>query len=159
MVLDLSGSSNNNDGNGSSSRSDGAAASAKEEDKSILLVDRNRDSASVLETLLVKAGFLVTAYTDPVLAATHFSANPSYNLVLWNMRGGSEQDEIELVNRIKKVNPNAKVLVTTMLMEHQWPEIFWQSKANEIIENPPDLRQLVRIVVEMLLGDRKMKKG
>lgn len=71
---------------------------------------------------------------------------------------GAEQGEIELLNRIKKVNPNAKILVTTMLMEHQWPESFWQSKANEIIENPPDLRQLVRIVAVML-GERKKKEG
>lgn len=93
MVAGWGNSSNNNSkgddgGNGSSSHSDSAAALAKEEgEKSILLMDANRDNASVLETMLVRAGFLVTAYTNPVLAATHFSTNPSYDLVLWNMCG------------------------------------------------------------------------
>jgi CheY-like chemotaxis protein len=117
----------------------------------ILLIDENRDVATLIEKFLLRKGFAVTAYIDPRLAIAHFSSDQAYDLVLSDIRM-PELDGFGVVRRIKKINPKMKVLLMTSSYEREWHQSLEESGADGIIEKPPRLAFIVDEVEQFIIA-------
>lgn len=115
----------------------------------VLLIDSNRDVATLTEKFLLRKGFMVTAYTDPMLALAHFSADHEYSLVLIEANM-SDMDGFDVASRIKKIDPKSKVLLmTSSILEHM-SESQKESKVDGLIEKPVRLSSIADHVEEFL---------
>jgi CheY-like chemotaxis protein len=120
----------------------------------ILLIDDNRDAATLIEKFLLRRGFAVTAYTDPTLAIAHFSSDQAYDLVLSDIRM-PELDGFEVARRIKKINPKAKILLMTSFYGHELHRTLEESGADGIIEKPLRLASVVDEVEQFIFAAEK----
>ena len=116
-----------------------------------MLIDDNRDAATLIERFLFRKGFAVTAYTDPALALAHFSSDQAYDLVLSDVKM-PVLDGFEVASRIKKINPKVKVLLMTSFYENEWQRTFKKSGADGIIEKPLRLASVVDEVEQFLIA-------
>jgi DNA-binding NtrC family response regulator len=79
----------------------------------IMAIDDEPDILRIIEISLVKWGYEVEGFTDPVAALDHFLENPSkYSLVLTDVKMLG-MNGTELAKRAKKIRPNIKVMVMT----------------------------------------------
>jgi DNA-binding response OmpR family regulator len=76
-----------------------------------LLVDDEYDIISLVRMILKNTGFLVDAYTDPVLALSNFKVG-LYDLLLLDIRM-PEMDGLDLYQKMKQIDNNAKVCFIT----------------------------------------------
>ena len=118
-------------------------------EKRILVIDDNRDTATIIEKVLLHKGFSVSAYTDPTLAVAHYSTDNDYELVLVD----TEMPVLsgyQVSRRIKKINPNSKVLLMKSHYEHESDESLSWSEADGIIEKPVRLVRMADIIEDFI---------
>jgi DNA-binding response OmpR family regulator len=76
-----------------------------------LLVDDEYDIVSLVRMVLKNTGFLVDAYTDPILALSNFKVG-LYDLLLLDIRM-PEMNGLDLYQKMKQIDNNAKVCFIT----------------------------------------------
>lgn len=78
-----------------------------------MAVDDEPDILRIVELSLLRWGYAVDAFTDPVAALEHFKSNASeYSLIITDIRM-PDMSGAELAKRAKKIRHDIKVLVMT----------------------------------------------
>ena len=111
--------SNNNNNNTSKSKA------------RLLVVDDEPDIVQIFKLALQQdARFVVDAFTNPKEALQSFKSNAeSYNLMITDIRM-PELSGIQLTKKVKEINPNVKVVLTTAfeMRENELSETFTSSE-------------------------------
>ena len=120
----------------------------------ILFVDDEAIQVDVNQQVLSRLGYRVTAFTDSLEACTYFSRNPdAFDLVITDMTMPGMTGEV-LARRLMAIRPDIPVILCT-----GYSEVMTKEKAEALgirgfALKPIILRELSRILREVLDGDR-----
>ena len=84
--------------------------------KKILVVDNEPDITSLFKKVLIKEGFSVDVYNDPVYSLKNFKPH-FYDLVILDIVM-PDMDGFKLYNQLRKVDPAIKILFLTASEKH-----------------------------------------
>jgi CheY-like chemotaxis protein len=116
-------------------------------ERRILVIDDERDIATIIEKYLSRKGFVVTAYVDPELALAHFSIEQQeYDLVLCDINM-PKLNGFAVAHRIKKRNPKTKVVLMTAMLQDEWRREKIPDDIDAIIDKPVRLSSLAEQVI------------
>ena len=112
----------------------------------IFVVDDEPDIISLIERGLVKNGFKVDAFTDPVEALSHFKPN-LYDLLLLDVKM-PEMNGFELYRDIRKIDYKVKVcFVTAFEISHEeFKKVFPSLEINCLVKKPFTIQELTQQV-------------
>jgi CheY-like chemotaxis protein len=80
---------------------------------SVLLVDDEADIIKILQLILKKHDVIVSAFTDPTKALSHFESNmEQYRVVVSDIKM-REMNGFEFTSQVKRLSPGIKVLLMT----------------------------------------------
>jgi DNA-binding response OmpR family regulator len=119
----------------------------------LLVVDDERDTTSILHTILQKSGFEVVFFNDPLLALEHFKPR-YYDLVILDIRMPN-MNGFELYLQIKGKDNGVKVCFLTAVSEFREYEQYRKEAyprlgERHFIAKPVSNQELIRRVNEML---------
>ena len=112
----------------------------------IFVVDDEPDIISLIERVLVKNGFKVDAFTDPLEALSHFKPN-LYDLLLLDVKM-PEMNGFELYRDIRKIDYKVKVcFVTAFEISHEeFKKVFPSLEINCLVKKPFTIQELTQQV-------------
>jgi DNA-binding response OmpR family regulator len=117
----------------------------------ILLVDDDEDNLKIFTIILENQGFLVDAYSDPVVALSEFK--PSlYDLIILDYRM-PEMNGIELYKKIREKDASTKVTILTASHEQMYVNDNQELKREpslKVIRKPVAIGKLLEEVTELL---------
>ena len=113
----------------------------------LLIVDDDYDIVSLIKISLEKDGFLVSCFTDPLLALEEFrSRSVNYDLVISDIRM-PHMNGYQFVQQVKKLRQDIKILIVSAFQyDIDFPSNFSRSDVDEFIEKPVSLYRLNKIV-------------
>ena len=116
----------------------------------ILVVDDDRDIATLFKTYLERVGFAVDVFNDPLLALSNYRAG-IYGLLLLDIRMPG-MNGLELCQKIREVDNNVRICFITAYEEYQKDvsTLFPKLKVDCFIRKPIDLQKLSGIVKSKL---------
>ena len=119
-----------------------------------MLVDDEYDITRLVKMVLENNGFLVDAYTDPILALSNYKAG-LYDLLLLDIRM-PKMNGLELYQKMKQIDTNAKVCFITaselFYEEYRRMEIHpWLDKAY-FIQKPFRTEELIEQIKAIILS-------
>ena len=80
---------------------------------SVLLVDDEADIIKILQLILKKHDVIVSAFTDPTKALSHFESNmEQYRVVVSDIKM-REMNGFEFTSQVKRLSPGIRVLLMT----------------------------------------------
>lgn len=123
-----------------------------QERRSILLVDDEQDIVNSVRRWLEADGFNVYGFADPVQALEYFQNNSNnVDLVLSDIRM-RKLDGFELVQKIKAIRPETKVMFMTALeTDHvELSKILPSVKIDGFISKPGRLENMVNIIQKII---------
>lgn len=123
-----------------------------QERRSILLVDDEQDIVNSVRRWLEADGFNVYGFADPVKALEYFQNNSNnVDLVLSDIRM-RKLDGFELVQKIKAIRPETKVMFMTALeTDHlELSKILPSVKIDGFISKPGRLENMVNIIQKII---------
>jgi DNA-binding NtrC family response regulator len=119
----------------------------------ILIVDDKYDIASLIKISLEKAGFFISAFTDPIAALEEFRSYPAdFDLLISDIRMPG-MNGYELVQQVKKIKPDVKILLMSAF-EYNSSKYFASGHSHldiaGFIEKPVRMRELCTVVFTIL---------
>jgi DNA-binding NtrC family response regulator len=111
----------------------------------LLVVDDDYNIASLIRIGLEKIGFLVSSFTDPLLALEEFTKNPSdYEVVISDVRMHS-MNGYEFVKQVKKISPKANVILMTAfeIEDKEFHHILPSIKIDGFLQKPFSISKLM----------------
>ena len=119
----------------------------------IVIIDDEIDLLVVYKKALELAGLKVSAFSDPIKALEEFKLNYTrYVLVITDIRM-QQMNGYELINQIKKINPEIKVIFVTA-QDVSKPDILSKLDKgifiDEFMHKPVSLDKLNRIVLNII---------
>jgi DNA-binding NtrC family response regulator len=115
---------------------------------SILLVDDDADISKLLEESLLRSGFKVSAFTDPIMALQDFKVNcKTCSLVLSDVRMPG-MNGYELAKQAKQIDRDAKVVLMTAfeINEKEFQNLLPDIKIDGFIQKPFTLEKINELV-------------
>ena len=125
------------------------------QNKSILLVEEDRNLALSVKLQLELNGYSVEMFADPVRALEQYVAAPmSYDLVITDIKM-ARMSTFEFMRSVKAENKDAKILLITPfeIRNEEFSRILPKSKVNGFVEKPFLHKQLVSSVRKILDPD------
>ena len=118
-----------------------------------MIIDDEIDLLVVYKKALELAGLKVSAFSDPIKALEEFKLNYTrYVLVITDIRM-QQMNGYELINQIKKINPEIKVIFVTA-QDVSKPDILSKLDKgifiDEFMHKPVSLDKLNRIVLNII---------
>jgi CheY-like chemotaxis protein len=127
--------------------------------KCILLVDDEADAVSVLERSLLKKGFNVTSFTDPLKALDAFRSNcHCYNIVITDIRM-DKMNGIELAKHLRIISSHVKILLMTAYeMAAVGSEGELESLGvSELLKKPLTGNELISVISKLLPSSQMLE--
>lgn len=119
----------------------------------IVIIDDEIDLLVVYKKALELSGLTVSAFSDPLKALEEFKSNYSrYVLVITDIRM-QEMNGYELINQIKKINPEVKVIFVTAQDVSRSDILSKLDKGvfvDEFIHKPVSLDRLNQLVLSVI---------
>lgn len=125
--------------------------------KDILIVDDQCDIVDVLQIVLLKEGFRVHGFTDPILALDYFKTDPKkFSLIITDIRMPG-MDGIELLEKIKEICSDVKAFIVTAAdMDTVKPEIKRRAlEIEEIFQKPFSVNEFAKSVKNTLISTKE----
>ena len=122
------------------------------QNKSILLVEEDREIALSIKLQLELAGFQVEAFTNPAMALDEYRRNPSgYGLVISDMKMIS-MSTFEFMRAVRAENSNSKILLITQfeIKPNEFSKVLPTSKVDGFVQRPLLSTRLVPSVIDIL---------
>jgi DNA-binding NtrC family response regulator len=126
----------------------------------LLIVDDDSDIVQVLKMGLVKNGFSVKAFTNPLEALESFKSDAeSYCLVLSDVRMPGLSG-IQLSKKIKEVDPNVKVVLMTAfeIRDIEFSKVFPSTQVDGFVQKPIGIKELTDKILSLIGDTQKRKK-
>ena len=116
----------------------------------ILVVDDERDIASVIKKGLEAQGFQVDAFLSPDEALNHFKAG-KYDLLLLDIRMPT-MNGFQLYRELKKIDEKAKICFITAfeIYYDEFKKMFPKIRVNCFVRKPVSIEALSRLIREEL---------
>jgi DNA-binding NtrC family response regulator len=111
----------------------------------ILIVDDEFDIISIFKQALMKKGFHVFGFTDPLLALEHFQINViRYGLVISDLRMPG-MNGYELVKKVNEIKPEIKIFLMTAfeINDAEFKRLLPKVKIEGLLQKPISLAHLV----------------
>jgi DNA-binding NtrC family response regulator len=121
----------------------------------LLIVDDDSDIASLIRTSLDKVGLIACSFTDPIMALEEFKSHYYNSDLLLSDIKMPTMNGYELVQQVKKIKPNIKVLImSAFVIDVNLAKNFLQSGVDAFIEKPFSLIKLQKQVLSILNNDK-----
>ena len=127
----------------------------------LLIVDDDSDIVQVLKMGLLKNGFAVEAFTNPLEALQSFKSDAeSYCLVLSDMRMPLLSG-IQLSKKVKEINPNVKVVLMTAfeIRDEEFSKVFPSTQVDGFVQKPIGIKDLTDKILGLIGDIKNRKKG
>jgi DNA-binding NtrC family response regulator len=114
----------------------------------ILIVDDEFDIISIFKQALMKKGFHVFGFTDPLLALEHFQINAKrYGLVISDLRMPG-MNGYEFVKKINEIKPEIKIFLMTAfeINDVEFKRLLPKVKIEGLLQKPISLAHLINTV-------------
>ena len=122
------------------------------EPTSIMVVEDEKELASLFKAFLEKMGYDTVTFTDPIMALEFFKqGTKEFSLILTDLRM-PEMSGIELAAEIRKFNDKIKIILITAFMVEDLmiSETYKLAKINEIVQKPVKIAVLREIIETVL---------
>jgi CheY-like chemotaxis protein len=119
---------------------------------SIMVVDDEKELASLFKAFLEKMGYDAVTFTDPIMALEFIrQGTKEFSLILTDLRM-PEMSGIELAVEIRKFNDKIKIILITAFMveDLMLSETYKLAKINEIVQKPVKITALREIIDTVL---------
>lgn len=114
--------------------------------QSVLIVDDELDIVAIFRQALLRQGYTVFGFTDPILALEHFKVNAKeYPLVITDIRM-PKMNGFELAAKIKAIRPDAKIIFMSAFEIGDLEFSLATIKMADFIRKPVDIETLVQKV-------------
>ena len=116
-------------------------------DKSILVVDDDRDILITIEAFLQDYAFNVKTFTDASLALKHFQYCDCYDLVVSDVMM-PKMTGFEFVRKIKELSPSVRVLLMSAseIDNSELSKVLSSIKVDGFIQKPISQEQFIKII-------------
>ncbi len=122
------------------------------EPTSIMVVEDEKELASLFKAFLERMGYDTVTFTDPIMALEFFKqGNKEFSLILTDLRM-PEMSGLELAAEIRKFNEKIKIILITAFMVEDLmiSETYKLAKINEIVQKPVKIAALREIIDTVL---------
>jgi CheY-like chemotaxis protein len=119
---------------------------------SIMVVEDEKELASLFKAFLERMGYDTVAFTDPIMALEFFKqGTKEFSLILTDLRM-PEMSGLELAVEIRKFNEKIKIILITAFMVEDLmiSETYKLAKINEIVQKPVKIAALREIIDTLL---------
>ena len=120
----------------------------------IIVVDDEPDVSYILQQFLIKQGYNVASFTDPLLSFDFFKIHPlRYSLIITDLKMPGLSG-LELANKIRLINKNIKIILITAfeLDDLNKSMQFINAKIDKIIQKPIKLSNLKEVINDMSIS-------
>jgi CheY-like chemotaxis protein len=119
----------------------------------LLIVDDEPDVAQLFKLAIQQnSRFLVDAFTNPKEALESFNSNAeSYSLMITDVRM-PELSGIQLTEKVKEINPNIKVVLTTAydMRENELSRLLSAARIDGFIQKPIGIEELNNKILSIM---------
>ncbi len=122
------------------------------EPTSIMVVEDEKELASLFKAFLENMGYDTVTFTDPLMALEFFKqGTKEISLILTDLRM-PQMSGIELAAEIRKFNDKIKIILITAFMVEDLmiSETYKLAKINEIVQKPVKIAALREIIDSVL---------
>ena len=122
------------------------------EPTSIMVVEDEKELASLFKAFLERMGYDTVTFTDPIMALEFFKqGTKEFSLILTDLRM-PEMSGLELAAEIRKSNEKIKIILITAFMVEDLmiSETYKLAKINEIVQKPVKIAALREIIDTVL---------
>ncbi len=122
------------------------------EPTSIMVVEDEKELASLFKAFLERMGYDTVTFTDPIMALEFFKqGTKEFSLILTDLRM-PEMSGLELAAEIRKFNEKIKIILITAFMveDLMMSETYKLAKINEIVQKPVKIAALREIIDTVL---------
>ncbi len=122
------------------------------EPTSIMVVEDEKELASLFKAFLERMGYDTVTFTDPIMALEFFKqGTKEFSLILTDLRM-PEMSGLELAAEIRKFNEKIKIILITAFMVEDLmiSETYKLAKINEIVQKPVKIAALREIIDTVL---------
>jgi CheY-like chemotaxis protein len=122
------------------------------EPTSIMVVEDEKELASLFKAFLERMGYDIVTFTDPIMALEFFKqGTKEFSLILTDLRM-PEMSGLELAAEIRKFNEKIKIILITAFMVEDLmiSETYKLAKINEIVQKPVKIAALREIIDTLL---------
>lgn len=113
-----------------------------------MVVDDEKDIATVIERSLKSSGFKVCKFTDPLLAVEHFMSDPKDHDVVISDIKMPRMTGFELVRKIKEIQPETRIiLMSSFEIKHgEFDKVLPTTHVDSFIQKPITMARLVKMI-------------
>ena len=125
--------------------------SEKNNDKSyrLLIIDDESIVGKRLSQVFTKMGYIVAAHIDPIKALVEAEKPPYFDVVVTDLKM-PEIDGLEVLKRIKKINPSTQVIIITGYAETGTAEIASKEGVFDFIYKPFRLDEIKNSIIRAI---------
>ena len=113
-----------------------------------MVVDDEKDIATVLAQSLKSSGFKGYEFTDPVLALEHFMSDPKYHEAVISDINMPRMTGFELVRKIKEIQPETRIILMSAIEINQseFDKVLPSTHLDRFIQKPISMARLVEMI-------------
>ena len=126
----------------------------------IFIVDDESDIVSIFKQALMKKGFHVFGFTDPLLALEHFQINSKqYSIVISDLRMPA-MNGYEFIRKVKEIKPEVKVFLMTAfeINDAEFRSVFSNIEIEGLIQKPVSLANLASTISKYVPSRYELNK-
>ena len=125
------------------------------EPASVMVVEDEKELASLFKTFLERMGYDPFTFTDPIMALEFFKqGTKEFSLILTDLRM-PEMSGLDLAAEIRKINEKIKIILITAFMVEDLmiSETYKIAKIDDIVQKPVKISALKEIIENVLQRD------
>ena len=125
------------------------------EPASVMVVEDEKELASLFKTFLERMGYDPFTFTDPIMALEFFKqGTKEFSLILTDLRM-PEMSGLDLAAEIRKINEKIKIILITAFMVEDLmiSETYKIAKIDDIVQKPVKIAALKEIIENVLHRD------
>ena len=121
----------------------------------ILIVDDNASLCQTLSLILEHKGYAVATAQDGLQAVEHVKEKP-FDLTLLDIKM-TPIHGVETYRRIKKIRPEAVVIMMTAYTVEDLVQKALQAGAHGVVYKPLDIKKVIELIEKMVREDREKR--